>query len=226
MAEDAEEMTPLKAALFESVRRQLAGDGFELKAARDKFIRRHNGITDHFQLVCRDAKPGYRIQPNAGVRIDRVEQIFHQTSGFEPQYQDNTSTMGAPVGALLTENPRACEFLLESESEIASVTEEIVRVFREFALPYFERCGSLAAIDAELNAKPGERTRQRALAWFRCSTGLIVAKLVGRPDYEQLVAFYTDVMTKDNKGFYLKRFQALVKSLESVEAGSGLSHQK
>ena len=69
-------------------------------------------------------------------------------------------------------------------------------------------------------------TSHRGLAWFRCSTGIIVAKLVGRPDYEQLAAFYLDVMTRDNKGFYLKRFQPLLKSLESVEAGSGLAKQR
>ena len=209
MAEDVEETTPLKSALFESVRRQLIGDGFELNAIRDKFYRRHDGITDHFQLACKDAKPGYRIQPNVGVRIDRVEQIFHQTSGFEPQYQGNTSTMGAPAGTLLSGSPRACEFLLESESEIASVTEKIVRVFREVALPYFERLGSLAAIDAELNDKPAERTSHRGLAWFRCSTGIIVAKLVGRPDYDRLAAFYLDVMTRDNKGFYVRALPAV-----------------
>ena len=106
-----EEKTPLKVALFESVGRQLAVNGFKLKAARDKFVRSYNGITDHFQLVCRDAKPGYLIQPNVGVRIDLVERIFHQTSGFEAQYQDNTSTIGAPVGALISGDSRACEFL-------------------------------------------------------------------------------------------------------------------
>jgi hypothetical protein len=214
---DVEDTTPLKAALFESVRRQLVGKGFELKAAKDKFIRRRDGMTDHFQLVFKDAKRGYRIQPDIGMRIDIVEEIFHQTSGFEMRYQGNTSTMGAAVGTLVSGSPRACEFLLESESEIPYVTEKILRIFRDVALPYFEHWGSLAAIDAELNNKPAERTYHRALAWFRCSTGIIVAKLVGRSDYENLVAFYTSVMTQDNKGFYLKRFQALVKSLESVE---------
>ena len=220
---DEEETTPLKAALFESVRRRLATDGFELKTQYDKFIRRHDGVTDHFQLVCKDAKPGYRIQPNVGVRIDRVEEIFHQTSGFEPKYQGNTSTMGAPVGTLLGGNPRGCEFPLASEPEIPAVTDQIIGVFRKVATPFYKHWSSLAAIDAELNDKPGERTLYRSLAWFRCSTGIIVAKLVGRPDYDRLVAFYTDVMTRDNKGFYLKRFQPLVASLERVAAGTGKS---
>jgi hypothetical protein len=70
----------LKGVLIEAVRQQMVSVGFKLKAAKDKFIRRHNGITDQFQIVCLDAKPGYRIQPQVGVRVDRIEQIFHQTS--------------------------------------------------------------------------------------------------------------------------------------------------
>jgi hypothetical protein len=221
--EDIKETTPLKIALFESVRKRVLADGFELNAEGDNFVRRHDGITDIFQLTCLDAKPGYRVQPGMAVRVDQIEDIFHQTSGFEFKYQKGTPTMGTRVGSLLGGSPRACEFLLESEAEITAVTEKLMSAFREFVLPYFDHWGSLTAIDAELNDKPAERTPHRALAWFRCSTGIIVAKLVGRPDYERLAAFYTDVMTRDNKGFYFKRFEALAKYLESVAAGGGLA---
>ena len=40
---EIEETTPLKAALFESVRQQLAKDSFEINAARDNFVRRRVG---------------------------------------------------------------------------------------------------------------------------------------------------------------------------------------
>ena len=215
----------LKQALFQAVAERLAPDGFELDAAKDNLARRRNGITDIFQLTCVDGKPGYRIQPGVAVRIERVEEIFHQTAGYERKYQKDTPTMGTRVSSLLGGGPRSCEFVLQAVAEIGPSTENLMRVYREVALPYFQHWSSLAAIDAELNDKPGERTQHRALAWFRCSTGIIVAKLLGRPDYDQLASFYTDVMSRDNKGFYLKRFQALLKSLESVEAGSGLGNQ-
>ncbi|MGO8689606.1 MAG: hypothetical protein ACLQLG_08220 [Thermoguttaceae bacterium] len=213
----------LKTALFTSLHPELAKHGFALKATKDRFVRRHGDVTDFFQLVCLNAKPGYRIQPNTGVRIERVEELFHQSSGFDPKHRKHTATMGNSVGILLNGRSRTCEFLLESESEVGPVAEKIMDVFREFALPYFERWGSLKAIDVELNDTPTKPTPHRGLAWFRCSTGIIVARLLGRPDYEQLVAFYTDVMARDNKGFYLGPFQALLKSLENVEPGSGLS---
>lgn len=219
---DVEETTALKTALFDALCRQLAKYDFTFKAKVDNFVRQHDGTLEIFQITCLDGKPGYRIQPGVAVRIEQVENIFHQTSGFESKHQKDTPTMGSSVGILLTGDSRSCEFLLETESEVQSITKKIMDVFHDFALPYFERWGSLTAIDAELNDKPTERTLHRALAWFRCSTGIIVAKLLDRPDYDQLAAYYTEVMTQDNNGFYLKRFQALLESLESVEAESGL----
>ena len=68
---------------------------------------------------------------------------------------------------------------------------------------------------ARLNDEPRAVTHQRAAPIDRCSTGLIVAKLVARPNYEELASFYLDVMNRHK--FYLKYFQPLLKALESVE---------
>jgi hypothetical protein len=215
----------LKSALFTSLRSDMAKNGFSLKAANGRFVRRRGEITEMFQLVCLDAKPGYRIQPNVGIRIEQVENIFHQISGFESKFQKDTPTIGSSVGIYLTGDSRACEFLLESQSEVAVVAERIIGIFQEFALPYFERLGSIQSIDAELNDKPAERTHHRALAFFRCSTGIIVAKLAGRPNYDELASLYADVMTRDNNGFYFKRFEELLTLLKTIEAGSGLQSE-
>lgn len=207
----------LKSDLFNRLSPDLLDAGFTLVASKNRFQKRGRDVTAIFQLVCLDGKPGYRIQPNVGIRIERVENIFHQTSGFESKFQKDTATIGSSVGMFLEGDSRSCEFLLRLDSEIATVAEDIIKVFHEFALPYYDRWGSLAAIDAGLNDKPGEQTPHRPLPWFRCSTGIIVAKLIGRSDYDQISVIYTEMMTMDNKGFYLQRFQSLLRYLESIE---------
>ena len=124
--------------------------------------------------------------------------------------------MGGSVGSFVGRSNRSCEFLLESDREIDAVAEGIVRIFEEFALPYFEKFSSLDAIDAELNRSPQEATPNRVAPWLRCATGVIVAKLVGRPNYPELVAVYSEILSRSDKGFYLKRFQALLKTLETI----------
>ena len=217
--------TPLKPSLFQCIRQYLSEEGFRLDANRNIFVRRYEGITEILYVTCTNAKPGHWVTPGVGLRFETVEEIFHRTSGWDPKLQNDTNTVGTQVGVLIDGKGTSCRFLLESDSEIASVTEKVVGIFRKVALPYFAQFGSLAAIDTELNDHPAERSVNSSLAWFRCSRGLIVAKLTGRPDYEQLATFYLDVMTRDNKGFYLKRFEALVESLKSVERLKGASNR-
>ena len=66
----------------------------------------------------------------------------------------NTPTVGGSVGELSNRLSRHLEFFTEFESGIPRVVEGILKVFNEFALPYFEHYGSLPAIDHELNDNP------------------------------------------------------------------------
>lgn len=210
----------IKEMLLELLVPQLSEHGFKRQGSRESFLRQHADRVDVFQLVFLDGKPGWRIQPNAGVRFDSVENIFHQVSGFEPKYQKDTVTVGAPLGIVLGDTARGCEFILESNDELASIVREVIKSFEDIALPYFSNWSNIKNIDSALNDDPSLRVPKLrgGLAWFRCSTAIIIAKLTGRKDYDRLVSFYGDVMAADNKGFYLKRFDLLTKYLESIES--------
>lgn len=221
MSHDSADQEQLRRAVFDSLTLQLAGHGFKLKRTKNTFRREHDGVCDMFHLVfldnTLDAKPGWRVQPTAAVRHERVETIFHRTSGFEPKYQPDTATIGSFVGQLTSGSNSACEFPVNSIEDVPSVCESIFHVFTEFALGYFERFSVLSEIDRELNAAPLEHNVNRGVSYFRGTTGVIVAKLVGRADYEHLVDVYTEIMRTSNQGFYLKRFQVLVDSLSALD---------
>lgn len=216
-------MTPLIGSLFDSVEAQIDAIGFKAKKAKSRFIRKREGITDQFYLTRSFYLDYYCICPSIGIRIEQVEKIFHQTSGVEKKHQGNNSTMGAEVGDLMGGRSLDCQYILKNEEGIPAVVEQVVSVFQNFALPFYERWSSLAAIDSELNDDPSRKTIYRGMNWDRCSTGAIVARLTGRPDYEKIAAFYTEVMKKDNRGFYFKYFESLLKSLEAVAPGSGIN---
>jgi hypothetical protein len=52
-----------------------------------------HGFHEHGLTITEDGS-GYRVVPLAGVRFDLVENIFHRTSGFEPEFQGGTWTVG------------------------------------------------------------------------------------------------------------------------------------
>ena len=210
MSSSIADLKQLKKLLLTAVASRLNDVGFKLKSAKDSFVRDVDASSYIYQLLFLDSKMGWRIQPSVAVRLERVEEIFHQTSGFEAKYQGDTPTIGGFVGSIIADTNRDCEFRLDGEDEVPQVADAIVRVFHEFAEPYFERFSSLAAIDVELNDKPTARTPNRVAPWLRCATGSIVAKLVGRPDYDSLIESYLDTMRTSDKGFYLARYQALL----------------
>ncbi len=217
--DDVEPIIPLKAQLFDALRLKLQNHDFTLDLKHHRFLRKRGEVTDVYILICLDNQPGYRIEPDMSVRLERVEAIFHQTSGFKPVDQKYTATWGLPVSVLAGER----EIPLATAAQVETATDQLMEIFREYALPFYDRWGSLEAIDAAVNANPHERVLYRSLAWFRCSTGLITARLTGRQDYDRLFHAYTEIMKKDNKGFYLKWFEPLTKALETIPPGTGLA---
>ncbi len=129
---------------------------------------------------------------------------------------DETSTIGTSLGNLVFGAASQCEFSLASERDVATTSERLAKVFHDVALPYFGRFSSLAAVDAELNDKPLAHTRNRGFPWLRCSTGIIVAKLVGRSNYRELVDVYRGVLAKVD-AFHIPNYNALENRLETVE---------
>ena len=182
--------TRFRARLMRSLEADLKVHGFTLKLAREVFLRKWADRTDRFRLVFLDGKPGYDVQIDIAVRFERVEEIFHRSSGFPAKSQKNTPTVVANVGELMAKDFRAYRSRIISEGDIPSAAQEIVEVFRGIALPYYDKFGSLSAVDHELNERPFERTPNRGTPWLRCSAGIIVAKLVNRPNFTDLEACY------------------------------------
>ncbi len=206
----------LKTNLFDSLRPLLGSEGFMIQPRRDRFLRAHGGVVDIYQLVCLNAKPGLLIQPSVGLRFDLVERIFHVTSGFEKKYQDGTNTIGSTIGRLQGSTNESCQFPLVASTDLDSVVAEVSYTFTNFALPYYDRYATLAAIDAELNEDPNQPTPNRPSGWLRCSSGIIVARLVGRNDYDSLKSIYASIMERADRGFYFERLLWFPDYLDSI----------
>ena len=96
---------------------------------------------------------------------------------------------------------------------------------RYFKMAFYEdwyaRFARLDQIDAELNDDPYRETPNRPMPWFRCATGIIVASLIGRPDYDALASAYTGILRDFSNGFYLPRFEALLRERAAARGGTG-----
>jgi hypothetical protein len=161
-----------------------------------------------------EGNSGYRICPSVGVRFEVVEKVFHKTSGFEPEYQNDTPTVGIDLWSVYGKD--GYQIPLKQDSDVGTVTSRLLTIFDEKAEPYFSQFGTLAAVDSALNDQPKERCVHGGLPWRRCSTGAIVAKLTGRGNYDELVSIYHEIVRMDAGGYYLPRFEALLCDLTKL----------
>nr|GAT45550.1 predicted protein [Mycena chlorophos] len=192
--------------------------GFKLKKSEDKLIRKHLDRSDVFQVLWRDSAGGWKIQPQVGVRHERVEEVFHETSGFEKKFQAGTSTVGTSIGVLQGGINSDVEFFIESVGQIDFAVDGMLKAFFDVALQYYDQWKDVASIDEALNDEPSKPVPhlRPGLPWFRSSTGAIVAKMQRRANYEEVVGEYREVMKNNNKGFYLSRFDALLHHLKDA----------
>lgn len=185
--------------------------GFKLANENNSFIRTNDDLSEKFQLVILNDGPGYRICPSASVRFEKVEGIFHRTSGYESEYQKGTPTLGLDFWRLYGKD--GYQIPLNTEDDLDICASHILTIFNEKAKKYFSDFDSLISVDRVVNDRPYEKCIHRIMPWLRCSTGAIVARLTGREKYDQLISIYQEALRKDANGYYLPRFESLLSDL-------------
>lgn len=208
----------LPSLLLDAVGAELNLFGFKLMKGKKRLMRRSHGRTEVFGLPVVDYAPTYYVRPWAGIRFDEIENLFHQTSGFEPAYQSDTHTIGVDFWRIYGTDGYDIPF--REEADVTTVASQLLTIFREKAQPYFEQFSTVAAVDVALNDQPNEPCIHGGMPSNRCSRGVIVAKLTGRKNYDELVSIYRSILIKDNNGFYLPAFESLLDRLEGISAGN------
>jgi hypothetical protein len=222
----------LPSALLEAVEAALQPRGFTLalnkkKPSGPQYHKHHRSMsvsaafvratdkqrTERYHLMLNHEMlkgPGYRVSPSVGVRFEEVEKIFHRTSGYDRPNQKASATVGIDLWRVF--GREQYQVTLSDEAGLAAAVARIVAIFHEKAEPYFTQFSTLAAVDAAVNDHPGDDCVHRDMAWLRCSTGVVVARLVGRQDYDQLVSIYQETVRKKSPQL-LPRFESLLSDL-------------
>jgi hypothetical protein len=212
----------LPTALLEAVEAELKPRGFtreiNKKAGRRAltsvsvaFVRADKQRTERFHLRVSSERSGYSVSPSVGVRFEEVEKIFHRTSGYDRPNQKESTTVGLDLWRVF--GREHYQVIVSSEADLKAAAARVVAIFEEKAEPYFAQFRTLAAVDAAVNDKPGEDCVHREMEWLRGSTGLIVAGLVGRANYDQLVPLYLETVRKKSPHL-LPRFESLLTDLK------------
>lgn len=205
----------LAESIVQAVARELAPDGFWFDAVPSCFVKQEGDIRFLFQIAMAAEHERLTCTPDVGVRSERIEDVFHRTSEFSPTDALNTATLGVNL-KLLTRSSKY-DVVVSSAEDVHDAIQKLVQAFREVAIPYFSQFGSLKGIDAALNGSPSEQCVHMINERARCSKGLIVAKLLHRPEYAELQQIYKERVAKSGRITYERYFVPLMNDLDQSE---------
>ncbi len=200
----------LKSELLKSLSTLFKSLGFQVNKSGEYFKKNKDGLCS-FHLVFLTRDEGWEINPTMAIRVDLIEDIFHKTSNFEEKFKKGTPTIGISIEKYLNNN-KNYRFNLIKESQIDTITQELYSLFKDIALPFFDKFSSLEALDRALNTNLDDTSLTGSI--FKGSKALIVAKLVNREDYKMIRDFYLSYYTSFSGGFYLPEFKELVALLD------------
>lgn len=202
----------LRQEVLKLVQQHLKQYGFTLNKQLAEFTKKNENGWIKFYLIFLERNQGWEINPTMQIRFNVVEDIFHKTSGFDMKYQKGTPTIGSSAENYLQTGYGTYRFALGEEEDIEGIVLHINDVFENMALPFYEKFIKLEEIERAINRDVKGSSLTGGI--FVGSKGIILAKLLDHPNYEELRSIYMRYYEKFADGFYLPSYMDLVKYLD------------
>jgi hypothetical protein len=204
---------PSTEAIIEAFAEELQPLGFSY-VADTKWFSRFEGHYEYiFDLGENEKADWVRLLPDVAIRVGPAEAFFSRTSANGQEYSRTCITLGQDFMGLAKAR-KPMEWIVKDEKSMHHAVKQIMKNFHKLAVPFFERYGNLEELDRALNTRPGSLDYELGgVPTHRASYGLIIAKLLDRPDFDYLADMFDRQLAFVSDGFYLKWFRPLVQDL-------------
>lgn len=170
------------------------------------FIRKTNTAVFFYQFliynrtVLKTGEKGFLIEPFVWVNVNEIEKYYKQiTLNTVIKNDIDFVTFGNSIASLLA-NPdglyknrnKSLDLLIFNENDILYVSDQLVKKFKEVAMPYCLNNSNVVSVDKLANSYPNEYNVNLSNDNYRIIKGLIAAKLNNNPLLDKLVKIYDD----------------------------------
>ncbi len=194
-----------------SVSDELLKYGFKLNKQDSMFTRKTSYGWDKFHLTFYNRSSGWDVDFGMLIRLNEVEKIYHMGSYFEEKYHRTTSTIGIDIGTYLNDEDNN-QIFLDEDSDLNEFYTMTLRLFKEVAIPFFEKYNSIQELDKAINVEEGKSIFSGYK--FEGNLGIILAGLSGNPNFSFFEQKYRYYYTKTYKGFYLKEYEDILRAVK------------
>ena len=181
---------------------------FRMNLKEQGFIRKdEQAIYFYYFLVysmtnIKTGKKGFQIEPYADINIPQIESYYKKiTVNNELKSDWHFITAGNSI-ANLRANPdgvnrkmnQSLDLFVFEEEHLRPLAIEIIKQFKQVALPYFLANNTVRKIDELLNKHPEEYNVNMVNDLFRFIKGLIAAKINNNPKFNELLSTYSHLI--------------------------------
>lgn len=179
----------------------LAKDGFQYKKNRNEFIYQKGDFKYVYNMLLTAWTNSYSLSVRLFIGQKKIEDIYKIILGVNDDltfYQDMIERIYyTPDGRKIVKGEDLGIWLTQND-DLSKSIEILETYYEKVAKSYFSTFTTIEAFDSFMNNPPfeyspayvGSNTNER------CMKGLIVAKLVNNPNYNQLVGIYDELIKK------------------------------
>lgn len=188
------------------------GFWFDRDANLRSFLRTQGHFQHEFSLADDENAERLSVGPGVSISVEPIEWFYHRTSYYaDTRYG---ATAPASIGRLMGKLSDPY-WNVTSERSLGRAVKQITKMFEKYALPFYATYSNLEALDREINGQP-----ESFEYWMggghpaeRSSRGVILAKLLGRPDFDNLCAIYDRQIHKLSPNLWWPHLKALISDL-------------
>ncbi len=190
--------------IIDLLKNELKVFDFNASYKEQGFIRTTNNTNFLYQFliynrtVIKTGAKGFLIEPYIWLNVKPIEKYYKEiTLNTVIKNDTDFKTIGNSIASLLS-NPdgiyrhrnKSLGLLVFEEMHIPLVVEQLLKEFKEVALPYCLNNASVAMVDKIVNTKPEEYKVHMMNDNYRILKGIIAAKLNCNPNLDEIISIY------------------------------------
>lgn len=147
---------------------------------------------------------GFLVEPYIWIHLNEIEKYYKQITLNSVIKNDiDFVTLGNSIASLLA-NPdglyknrnKSLELFILNEKDISYVEDQLVKKFKEVAMPYCLSNANIASVDKLANTYPNEYKVNLSNDNYRIIKGIIAARLNNNPSLNELIKIYDNQLVE------------------------------
>jgi hypothetical protein len=214
--------------IFDYLTKELTFFDFKAEIKNQRFVKRTPTAVFIYDIHFYDrtniktGAKGFLVEPYIWINVKDIEDVYKEvTVNKELKKETDYITLGNSI-ANLKANPdginrnrnQSLDLFIFEEQHISAVSQSLISVFKEIALPYCIKNNDIERVDHLLNQYPTEYSVHMRNDVYRFIKGLIAAKLNRNPAFDSLMSTYSDLIIErdmpDNCKEELERLKAII----------------